>query len=138
MKGRRDVLSSPYFSCKPPSEMRGESRVSISDNLLRETKPGIDVLEVQGCYSWARNCGRTWEEQGRTRTAVIDYGENSILSSYLWETGDQIHGDLLKWKGVFWGSDAVKGNSRLVCEVFVLLTRRASGDIVSDPGLHPI
>src|SRR5258707_5064391 len=137
MKGRRDVLLGSYFDCEPLSKVGGESRVPISDNLLWEAKPGIDVFEVQGCYSWSRNCGRAWKEQGRTRTAVVDDSENGVFSSYLWQTSDQIHGDLLEWKGVLWGSDAIEGDSRSVRKVFVLLTRHASGDIISDPGLHP-
>src|SRR5216684_1010042 len=137
MKGRRDVLLSPYLGCEPLSEVGGESRVSVSDNLLWEAEPGIDVFEVQGCYSWTRDCSRAWEKQGRTRIAVVDNSENGVFSSYLWQAGDQIHSDLLEWKGVFRGGDMVEGDSRSMRKVFVLLTRRTSGDIVGNPGLHP-
>src|SRR5713226_1752343 len=126
MKGRRDVLSSPYFGCKPLSKVRGESRVSISDNFLWEAEPGIDIFEVQGHYSRTRDCSGTWEEQGRARAAMVNNGENGVFSSYLWQPSNQVHGNLLEWKGVFWGSDTVEGDSRPVREVFVLLACCAS------------
>ena len=107
MKGRRDVLLGPYLGCEPFSKVGGESRVSISDNFLWEAKPGIDVFEIQGCYSWACDCGGAWEKQGCMRTGVVNDSENGVFSSYLWQTGDQIHCNLLEWKGVFWGGDVV-------------------------------
>src|SRR5258708_3570889 len=137
MKGRRDVLLGSYFGCEPLSKVGGKSRVSVSDNLFGEAEPGIDVFEVQGCYPRSRNCGRAWKEQGRMRTAVVDNSENGVFSSYLGQASDQIHGDLLEWKGVFWGSDTIEGDSRSVRKVFVLLTRRAPGDVVGNPGFHP-
>src|SRR5258707_9128423 len=136
MEGCRDVLLGPYLSCEPLSEVRSESGVSVGDDLLWEAEPGIDVFEIQGCYSWACDCGGAWEKQGCTRTAVVDDSENGVFSSYLWQTGDQIHCNLLEWKGVFWGCDTVKGDSRPMRKVFVLLTRCTSGDVAGDPGLH--
>src|SRR5260370_28773871 len=69
---------------------------------------------------------------------MINDSENGIFPSYLWQTGDQIHGDLLERERVFWGSDSVKGDSRSMCQVFVLLARCTTGDIVGDPGLHSL
>ena len=137
MEGRRDVLLGPYLGHEPLSKVGGKPRVPISDDLFGEAEPGVDVLEVQGCYPWSCDCGGTWEKQSRTRAAMVDNRENGVLSSYLGQTSDQIHCDLLKWKGVFWGSDTVKGDSRSVHQVLILLTRRASGDVVGNPGFHP-
>src|SRR5258708_20580754 len=69
---------------------------------------------------------------------MVDNSEDSIFSPYFGQNSNQIHGNLLEWKGVFWGGDTVQGNSRPMCKVLVLLTGCAPGDIVGDPGLHPL
>ncbi len=68
---------------------------------------------------------------------MVNNSEDGVFSSYLWQTGDQIHSNLLEWKGVFWGGDAIEGDSRPVHKVLVLLTRRTSGDVIGNPGFHP-
>src|SRR5260370_33432038 len=68
---------------------------------------------------------------------MVNNSEDGVFSSYLWQTCDQVHSDLLEREGVFWGSDTIEGDSRSMRQVFVLLTRCAPGDIVGNPGLHP-
>ncbi len=95
------------------------------------------MFEVQGGYSWSGDCDGTREKHSCSRTSVIDNGEDGILPSYIWESCDKIHGDLLKGESVFWGGDAIEGDSRLMSEILVLLTYRTSSDVISNPDFHP-
>ncbi len=95
------------------------------------------MLEVQSGYSWPCDCDRAGEEYSRSGTSVVNNGEDSIFSSYVWESCDKVHSDLLKGEGVVWTHDTVEGNSRPMGEILVLLAGCASCDIVSDPGFHP-
>ena len=67
---------------------------------------------------------------------MIDDGEDGILSSYVWKSCDEIHSDLLKGEGVFWGSDTIERDSRLVSKVLVLLACCTSSNVIGDPCLH--
>src|SRR5258708_36314715 len=68
---------------------------------------------------------------------MIDDGEDSIFSSYVWKSCDEIHSDLLKGEGVFWGGDTIERDSRPVSKVLVLLPCCTSSNVIGDPGLHP-
>ncbi len=67
---------------------------------------------------------------------MVNDGEDGILSSYIWKSCDEIHGNLLKGEGVFWGSDAIERNSRPMSKILVLLACCTSSNIIGDPGLH--
>jgi len=67
---------------------------------------------------------------------MINDSENSIFPSYLGKTRDQVHGNLLEWKGVLRGGDVIQGDSGLMRKVFVLLARCTPCDIIGDPGFH--
>ena len=67
---------------------------------------------------------------------MINNSEDSVLSLYIWKSCDEIHGDLLKGEGVFWGSDAIKGDSRPMSEILVLLAYCTSSNVISNPGFH--
>ena len=95
------------------------------------------MLEIKGGYSWTSDCDRAREKYGSSRTSMVNNGEDGILSLYIWKSCDEIHGDLLEGKGIFWGSDTIEGDSRLMSKVLILLAYCTSSNIISDPGLHP-
>src|SRR5260370_2316902 len=95
------------------------------------------MLEIKSSYSWACDCDRAGEKHGSSGASVINDSENGIFSLYVWKSCDEIHCDLLKGKGIFWGSDMVKRDSRLMSKVLILLACCTSIDIISDPGFHP-
>ncbi len=68
---------------------------------------------------------------------MVDNGEDRVLLSYVWESCDKVHSDLLKGEGVVWTCDTIEGNSGPVGEILVLLAGCASCNIISDPGFHP-
>ena len=68
---------------------------------------------------------------------MVDNGEDSIFSPYVWESCDKVHSDLSKGESIVWTCDAVEGNSRPMGEILVLLACHASCNIISDPGFHP-
>ena len=69
---------------------------------------------------------------------MIDYSENGVFAPYVWQASDQVHCDLLKWEGIFWGRDMVQRDSRSVRKVLVLLACCASCDVVGNPGFHSL
>ena|SRR5260221_12676626 len=94
------------------------------------------MLEVKGGYSRASDRDGTREKHGSSRTPMINDSEDGILSPYMWESCDEIHCDLLEGKGVFWGSDIVKGDSRPMSKVLILLAYCTTSNVIGDPGLH--
>src|SRR5258708_13078765 len=95
------------------------------------------MFEVQGSYSWPSDCDGTREKHGSSRTSMINNGEDGVFPSYIWKPCDKVHGNLLKGKSVFWGSDMIERDSRSMSKILVLLTYRISSDVIGNPGFHP-
>jgi hypothetical protein len=131
-----DVLLGPYVDRKHSPKVRGKSRVPVRDNLPQEAKPGIDVLLIEHGDAWAGNGGSTWQKDGCLGAAMVDYGEDGILTMYSWEDCDQIHRYLLEWAGVPWGTDPVEGGFSVMNEDLVLLTDCIPFHILGDPVVH--
>src|SRR6266851_1138125 len=55
----------------------------------------------------------------------------------LWESRDEVHGHLGEWWVVVGYHDFVQGGLGSVCEIFVLLTGRASFYVLLNPGPSP-
>jgi|SRR6266403_812217 len=67
---------------------------------------------------------------------MIYNGEDCIISFLLWESCDEVHCNLLKWKGSFFGGDLIQGRLLLISKDFVLLTVGTSLDIIRYPLAH--
>jgi hypothetical protein len=80
MKCRRHVLLDAELLGQSLSEVGRESGVSVGYDLVRQSEPSIDILEVQTGYSFPRYRGGTWEEQCRSGAAVIDDSEDGIVA----------------------------------------------------------
>ena len=68
---------------------------------------------------------------------MVHDSQYSIVSVLLRESCDEVHGDLLKGEGAFFGSDPVEWRSLLMGEYLVLLAGCAAFYIVCDPLSHP-
>ena len=68
---------------------------------------------------------------------MVDDSQYAVVSSALRESHDQVHGYLGEWGVIVGYRDLVQGSLGSVREVFVLLTGRASFDVLRDSGLPP-
>src|SRR5712672_1955181 len=116
--------------------MRCEPWVSVRDNLLWEPKPSIDVIEVKLGNFGSRDLSGTWEEDGCSGATVVNDRQNGIVSVGLGETDDEVHSNLLKWKGSWVSGDLVHRGASAMGDDFVLLARGASLDVLRDPRSH--
>ena len=68
---------------------------------------------------------------------MVYNGQYRVMSMMLREPRNEVHCDLLKGEGSFFGRDAVEWYSFPVSHDFVLLAGRAAFYIVCDPLSHP-
>src|SRR5712671_229426 len=116
--------------------MRCKPWVSVQDNFLWEPKPSVDVIEVELSDFGSRDLSRTWEEDGCSGATMVDDCQDGIVSVGLREADDEVHGNLLKWKGSRVGGDLVHRGTSAVGDDFILLARSASLDVLRDPRSH--
>ena len=60
--------------------MRGEAGVSVQDNFLWESEPSVDMVEVKLGDPQAGDFFRAWKEDRRARAAVVNDGEDGVVS----------------------------------------------------------
>jgi hypothetical protein len=131
-----DILLGPYVGCEHSTEVRGELRVPVCDDLLQEAKPGVDVLQIEHGDAWTGNGGGTWQEDGCLGASMVNYGKNGILIVYFGEACDQVHRYLLEWMSIYQGANLVEGDLGVVDKDFILLAGCAPFYILSNPMVH--
>jgi hypothetical protein len=88
MECHGDVLLGPYSSSECPSEVQSEPGISVGDDLLWETKPGVDIFQVKCYNTGSSNSSGAWQEDGCSEASVINDGENGVFPPYPGQTGD--------------------------------------------------
>src|SRR5712672_1491851 len=116
--------------------MRCESWVSIRDNFLWEPKPSIDIIKVKLSDLGSRDLFGAWEEDGCSGATVINDCQDGVVSIGLRKADDEVHSDLLEWKGSWIGGDFIHRRASAMGDNLVLLTRSTSLDVLCDPCSH--
>ena len=133
MEGSRDILLNPQRSGQPLREVGGESRVSIRNDLLRQSEPSVDMLHIQFSDSFSRDRHLAGEEDGRSATAMVHNGQNGVGTSGGGKLGDKVETNHLEGEGICCCRDPELGSSFGVVLQFVLLTASATLNVRRHP-----
>jgi hypothetical protein len=60
VESRRKILLDPEFSGQSSSKVRGEAWVSVRYNFVWQSKPLVDMIQIELCNAWASNRSGTW------------------------------------------------------------------------------
>jgi hypothetical protein len=71
--------------------VRGESGVSIHNDLFWEPKPGVNILQIKRGNAQAHDRGGAGQEDGCPGAPVVDYREDGVFAPYPWEARNQVH-----------------------------------------------
>ena len=80
--------------------MGGETGVSVGDYAAGQPEPWVQVLVVQLGNLGARDHALAWKEQRSAQAPMVNYGQDAVIASALWQACDQVHGYLCEWQGI--------------------------------------
>jgi len=89
--------------------VRGEAGVLIRYQVLGESEPWVEVLVVELHDLWSHNCFLAGQEDGRSRTPVINNGQDAVMALASRESHDEVHGYLFEGESVMGHCDFVQG-----------------------------
>jgi hypothetical protein len=130
VKHGRHVLGDSQHSTQRFGELSGQSRVTVADDLLRESKPFEYVLEVELGHSFGRDGLVAWDEDGCLSAVVVGDREYGIEPIREWQLNDEVHCNRLERHRLWIREDRCKRGFPGLCVDLVPLTVRASPYIV--------